>query len=88
MRTAPVRVSETVAEEARAAARIIGCTPGALLAEAWVSYVRSHEFKVAFADAQKAIAGGDLGHVRRTLAESTKKRAAARAAHAADLELT
>jgi hypothetical protein len=87
MATSPVRVPDDVHAEAVAAARVLGSTPGALLADAWHVYVRSSEFTAAFTDAQKAIATKDLAFLKRNLDEAARKRASQRAARAAAMHV-
>jgi hypothetical protein len=83
MATSPVRVPDAVREEAIAAARLLGCSPGDLLADAWKAYVATPDFRSSFEDAQKAIVGNDLSFIKRNLDEAARRRAAVRAARAA-----
>jgi hypothetical protein len=80
MATSPVRVPDAVRGEVFAAARLLGCTPGELLAKAWQSFSTSAEFRHDFQVAQKAFATGDLNAIVDVFDQRGRERAAQSAA--------
>jgi hypothetical protein len=56
----PVRVKDETYTEVSGVARIVGATPGDLLARAWAVYRESEEFRSRFEFAKKAIAADDF----------------------------
>lgn len=82
MSTKVVRIDADSAEEAAAAARLLGVPPGELLAQAWRRYRETEEFRATFETAQKAMSSGDLEHLVHRLRETSMLRASERASRA------
>jgi len=69
MASHPVRVERGTYEEVQGASRLLGRTPGELLARAWDQYKRTDEFREEFHHVQQIIESGDLGELTRHLDE-------------------
>jgi len=75
MSSHPVRVPDEVYDEVQNASRLLGQTPGELLARAWETYRQSPEFREDFTYFQKAFSVGDINAVTGRLREQQTQRA-------------
>jgi hypothetical protein len=60
MGSKPVRIKDETYTEVSGVARVLGATPGDLLARAWAVYRETEEFGSRFEFAKRAIAAGDF----------------------------
>ena len=77
--SAPVRVPDDIHQELQGASRLMGCTPGELLAQAWESFRQSPSFRHDLERAQKAFMAGDLSFLASQYRERRHGRARAKA---------
>lgn len=76
----PVRVPDQLHQEIQGAARVLGCTPGELLLQAWEVFRQSPSFKHDFEQAQKAFQTGDLTFLADQYRDRRRSKAEAKAA--------